>query len=59
MDKGVRPARRRIRVAVGRAFGEVIATSENMLPRGVEHDFALNSLGGGGGWSKDEQPEVV
>lgn len=47
------------RVAVGRAFGEVIATSENMLPRGVEHDFALNSLGGGGGWSKDEQPEVV
>ena len=30
-------------------FREVIATSENMLPRGVEHDFALNSLGGGAG----------
>ena len=47
------------RVAAGRAFGEEVATRENMLPRGVEHDFALNSLGGGGGWSKDEQPEVV
>ena len=43
----------------GAPVREVIATSENMLPRGVEHDFALNSLGGGGGWSKDEQPEVV
>lgn len=37
-----------------------VASRDQMLARGVEHDFSLNSLGGGGNYlSKDDEPEVA